>query len=71
MLAGSFSLGHVPYADSIANIDHSHGILFTASPLSIPVFSLHTVVDGQAIFFIERSLRKDYIMLHLYLQFVI
>lgn len=38
MLAGSFSLGHIPYADSIANIDHSHGILFTASPLSIPVF---------------------------------
>jgi hypothetical protein len=37
MLAGSFSLGHIPYADSIANIDHSHGILFTASPLTIPV----------------------------------
>jgi hypothetical protein len=70
MLAGSFSLGHIPYADSITNIDHSH-ILFTASPVFTPCFSLHAVVDGQVIFLIERSLRKDYIVLHLYLQFVI
>lgn len=35
MLDSSSSLGHIPYADFIANTDPNHGILFTADLISI------------------------------------